>query len=155
MQSLGQLPPEVNQSLASTLEHCDISVALTEVLYQHFQLALKDNHNDNLINYLRMMSSSQATGIIELALDELFAQTDKLTLDIVLTITGRCWHLLEPNLTTLMDYLAKEHEQAVFSGIFTDLVAIPLLRPHLLAMIRTHDRSEALSRAIGKLFKSN
>ena len=40
----------------------------------------------------------------------------------------------------------------LFSGIFTDLVAIPSLRPQLLAILRVENRSDALARAIGKLF---
>ena len=52
-----------------------------------------------------------------------------------------------------MEYLATQQSQDIFSGIFADLVAIPSLRPHMLAMIRMQDRSEQLSRAIGKLFQ--
>ena len=54
-----------------------------------------------------------------------------------------------------MDYLAKNHTPDVFVGIFSDLVAIPSLRPFVLAMVRMENRSNELSIAIGQLFKSD
>ncbi|MCF6456221.1 DUF3549 family protein [Pseudoalteromonas sp. MMG024] len=153
IKALDQLPQPVVNSLASTLEHSAISVALTEALYVQFENAVKQQNSENIINYLRMMSNTSATGILERAVAILVTTPTLLNLDIVLTLTGRCWHVLEDHVVALMDYLASEHDQDVFAGIFADLVAIPSLRPHMLAMIRMQNRSEALSRAIGKLFQ--
>lgn len=151
--ALGKLPQPVVQSLAATLEHSTISVSLTEALYVQFEKALKQQNTENIINYLRMMSNTSALGILQRAVAEIMADEHCLNLDLVLTITGRCWHVLEPHLAVLMEYLATHQEQDVFTGIFADLVAIPSLRPHMLAMIRMQNRSEQLSRAIGKLFQ--
>lgn len=153
MKALGHLPQPVVNSLAATLEHSTISVTLTEALLSHLENALKQQDNENIINYLRMMSGTSATGILERAVKSIVDTPNTLNLDIVLTLTGRCWHVLESHLVTIMEYLATAHEQDVFSGIFADLVAIPSLRPHMLAMIRMQNRSDALSRAIGKLFQ--
>ncbi|WP_372769325.1 DUF3549 family protein [Pseudoalteromonas sp.] len=151
--ALGKLPQPVVQSLAATLEHSTISVLLTEALYAQFDNALKQQSTENIINYLRMMSSTSALGILQRAVANIMADEHCLNLDLVLTLTGRCWHVLEPHLVVLMEYLATHQEQDVFTGIFADLVAIPSLRPHMLAMIRMQNRSEQLSRAIGKLFQ--
>lgn len=153
IKALDQLPQPVVNSLAATLEHSAISVTLTEALYVQFENAVKQQNSENIINYLRMMSNTSATGILERAVAILVTTPTLLNLDIVLTLTGRCWHALENHVVALMDYLASEHDQDVFAGIFADLVAIPSLRPHMLAMIRMQNRSEALSRAIGKLFQ--
>ncbi|WP_394227886.1 DUF3549 family protein [Pseudoalteromonas spongiae] len=153
IKALDQLPQPVVNSLAATLEHSPISVTLTEALYVQFENAVKQQNSENIINYLRMMSNTSATGILERAVAILVTTPTLLNLDIVLTLTGRCWHVLENHVVALMDYLASEHDQDVFAGIFADLVAIPSLRPHMLAMIRMQNRSEALSRAIGKLFQ--
>ena len=153
IKALDQLPQPVVNSLAATLEHSAISVALTEALYVQFENAVKQQNSENIINYLRMMSNTSATGILERAVAKLVTTPTLLNLDTVLTLTGRCWHVLENHVVALMDYLASEHDQDVFAGIFADLVAIPSLRPHMLAMIRMQNRSEALSRAIGKLFQ--
>lgn len=153
IKALDQLPQPVVNSLAATLEHSAISVALTEALYVQFENAVKQQNSENIINYLRMMSNTSATGILERAVAKLVTTPTLLNLDTVLTLTGRCWHVLENHVVALMDYLASEHDQNVFAGIFADLVAIPSLRPHMLAMIRMQNRSEALSRAIGKLFQ--
>ena len=138
---------------SATLEHSNISVSLTESIYKQFAKALEQNDTVNIINYLRMMSSSQAIGIIKNAIADIFASSNVLTLDVVLTITGRCWHVLEDHIVALMEYVANHQEHTIFVGIFADLVAIPQLRPHMLGMIRMQNRSEALSRAIGKLFQ--
>ena len=148
-----KLPPEVINSLASTLEHSDISVKMTETLHQALKNAIAENDTGKIINLIRMMSNTKSLGILQQAIDELFAAKNVLNLDVVLTVTGRCWHTLEAHLVTLMEYLAKHQEQAVFAGIFSDLVAIPSLRPHMLAMIRMENRSVELSHAIGKLFQ--
>ncbi|KPV94939.1 hypothetical protein AN214_02974 [Pseudoalteromonas sp. P1-9] len=153
IKALDQLPQPVVNSLAATLEHSAISVTLTEALYVQFENAVKQQNSENIINYLRMMSNTSATGILERAVAILVTTPTLLNLDVVLTLTGRCWHVLENHVVALMDYLASEHDQDVFAGIFADLVAIPSLRPHMLAMIRMQNRSEALSRAIGKLFQ--
>ena len=89
-----------------------------------------------------MMSNTRATGILQHAIDALFDTPNALNLELVLTISGRCWHTLEPHLVTLMDYLAQHQTQAIFAGIFSDLVAIPSLRPNMLGMIRMQNRSE-------------
>lgn len=151
--ALGKLPQPVVQSLAATLEHSNLSVILTEALYNEFEKALKKQDSENIINYLRMMSNTTALGILQRAVADIMADKKALNLDIVLTLTGRCWHVLESHLVSLMEYLATQQSQDIFSGIFADLVAIPSLRPHMLAMIRMQDRSEQLSRAIGKLFQ--
>ena len=47
----------------------------------------------------------------------------------------------------------KDSDYALFSAIFKDLVAIPLIRPVLLQAIRSPKRSPELAKAIGMLFK--
>lgn len=152
--SLNQLPNEVNQSLAASLEHSTPSVILTEALKEALFKALANKESVNIINYLRMMSNTKSIGILQEAVDALFDNQDCFNLDLVLTLTGRCWHTLDKHIVPLMDYLAKNQKHDVFVGIFSDLVAIPALRPFVLAMVRMENRSNELSIAIGQLFKS-
>ncbi|REL32383.1 DUF3549 family protein [Thalassotalea euphylliae] len=73
--------------------------------------------------------------------------------DIYITIAGRCW--LGLNATTLeqlLSQLADKSDLALFTAIFKDLVAIPALRPHVFAVMRSETRSDALAKAIGQLF---
>ena len=73
--------------------------------------------------------------------------------DVYITLAGRCW--LGLNATTLeqlLSQLAEQSDLALFTAIFKDLVAIPALRPHVFAVMRSETRSDALAKAIGKLF---
>ena len=47
---------------------------------------------------------------------------------------------------------ALNYNNALFAGLFSDLVQIPNLRGDVLTLLRSDDRPPALSRAIGKLF---
>ena len=97
-----------------------------------------------------LASTAEHPHVIEL-IGELLTkpQTD----DIYITLAGRCW--LGLNATTLeqlLSQLADKPDLALFTAIFKDLVAIPALRPHVFAVMRSETRSDALAKAIGQLF---
>ena len=150
--ALPHLPQPVLNSLAATLEHAKPSVKLTEALVRALKSYLDANDSANVINTLRMVSNTQSTGILQQAVDQIFDTHEALNLDLILTLTGRCWHVLPTQIAPMMEYLATHQDHAIFTGIFSDLVAIPSLRPYMLAIVRMENRSDALSRAIGQLF---
>jgi hypothetical protein len=75
--------------------------------------------------------------------------------DVLIIIAGRLWPILndENLLFSYLEQLIKDSDYALFSAIFKDLVAIPLIRPVLLQAIRSPKRSPELAKAIGMLFK--
>ncbi len=149
------LPVEVLQPLSAMLEHIEIPPTLSELLLSYGQTALKNNDVVTASAALRAISSGQATGLsaqlVDCALESTLGQDS----DILLTIAGRCFKQLEEpqRLHVFMDNCA-HHEKIteLFPSIFADLVAIPTIRPHLLALLRKENRSETLARAIGRLF---
>ncbi|WP_105200569.1 DUF3549 family protein [Pseudoalteromonas sp. T1lg10] len=149
------LPAEVRQPLAAQLENAQVSTQVAEMLQQSIQHALGKNDKALLIDSLRAISFAPASGICCAAIDEVLASNWAEDADICQVIAGRLWtHLQAPErLAAFMEKSAQiKSEQPVFASLFADLVAIPTLRPHVLAMLRCEQRSEALSRAIGGLF---
>ncbi len=149
------LPVEVLQPLSAMLEHIEIPPTLSELLLSYGQTALKNNDVVTASAALRAISSGQATGLsaqlVDCALESTLGQDS----DILLTIAGRCFKQLEEpqRLHVFMDNCAHHEKIAgLFPSIFADLVAIPTIRPHLLALLRKENRSETLARAIGRLF---
>ena len=80
---------------------------------------------------------------------------NKLDEDVLIIIAGRLWPILsnEDVLYTYVEHLVKDNDYELFSAIFKDLVAIPMIRPLLLQTIRSPKRSPQLAHAIGMLFK--
>ncbi|CCQ11693.1 hypothetical protein PALB_25940 [Pseudoalteromonas luteoviolacea B = ATCC 29581] len=150
------LPLEVQHTLAAMLEHVAINTSLTETLQHAIQEALNTNNKTLLINSLRAVSHSSASGIVTQVLNEVLVSDFRHEKEVLLTIAGRFWQQLHhtESLYLFMECVAALNEQDYFAGIFADLVAIPALRPHVLGMLRAPSRSEMLSRAIGKLFSA-
>ncbi|MCF2860430.1 DUF3549 family protein [Pseudoalteromonas sp. SMS1] len=148
------LPEQVQTPLAAMLEHVAISTELTEFL----QIQLATHSPQNLassINCFRAMSGSHGLGLIAQSVDHLLESDLSEQPDVLLTIAGRGWETLtDPQrLYTFMDSAAHTTQiEGLFESIFADLVAIPMLRPHVLGLLRAQNRSETLSRAIGRLF---
>ncbi len=149
------LPLEVLQPLSAMLEHVKISTSLTELLSKFAIDAINNKDTIALICALRATSKSQAQGLTAELVDKILASEIALESDVLLTIAGRCFYVLEEpeRLHVFMDNCA--HHQGIdelFPSIFADLVAIPAIRPHLLGLLRKENRSETLARAIGRLF---
>ncbi len=155
IKALPLLPTEVLTPLSAMLENIEIPIRLSESIIHLAEKALLDNNSALIVCYLRCLSHSQARVLIEALIDKILQTQMALDLDIILTITGRLWSYLSnpERLHLFMDKVAHaEHHPELFSGIFADLVAIPSIRPHLLALLRIENRSKTLAHAIGKLF---
>ncbi|PAJ74361.1 hypothetical protein CJF42_10685 [Pseudoalteromonas sp. NBT06-2] len=153
--SFAYLPVEVCTPLASMLENIEIPTSLTEKLIELTHNAIKNKDVPALVNYLRCLSHTKAQTLLNDVIDTILSSELACNLDIILTITGRAWASLSElkRLHQFMDTVAYiEDYPELFSGIFADLVAIPTIRPQLLALLRVDNRSDALARAIGKLF---
>ena len=74
---------------------------------------------------------------------------------LLLAIAGRLWpDLKDANLLShYLEQLALQPTQ-FFNQVFAELVTLPALRNDMLARLRDPDRSDALGKAIGRLFAS-
>lgn len=149
------LPAPVRQPLCAMLENITINTPVAETLQQSALTAIEQNDKALLIDCLRAISHTPATGLVSQLLEQVMQSPFAHDSDICQVIAGRCWQQLNQpeRLKTFMENCAANTEEpALFSSIFADLVAIALLRPHLLALLRDQNRSPQLTSAIGKLF---
>ena len=150
-----QLPVEVLQPLSAMLEHVTIPPAFAEQLLAYGLNAIEQKDEIALVAALRSISKASAQGLTAQLVDAVLNSEMNTHSDVLLTIAGRCFSTLEDpaRLHVFMDCCAHHTDiEQLFVSIFTDLVAIPTIRPHLLGLLRLENRSETLARAIGRLF---
>ncbi|CAH9063906.1 hypothetical protein PSECIP111951_02996 [Pseudoalteromonas holothuriae] len=149
------LPLEVKQPLSAMLEHVEIDTAFSEQLQRAINTSIEQQQLDTLICNLRAISGSKAQGLVAQSIDTLLGCEYRHEADLLLTLAGRCWEVFidRERLFKFLDCAANNHQiDGLFASIFADLVAIPQLRPHVLSILRADNRSDNLSRAIGRLF---
>lgn len=151
--TLAYLPHEVLQPLCSALENINLPV---NTINSILPLMENSSSDENKTQYLiRSLASSTTNSLAHSTLTNLLSK-DNVDLDILICLSGRCWEMLNSAEVSLiyLEQVAKHKDNEVFAAIFSDLVAIPSIRPHILHCLRSTDRTEALSQAIGHLFKS-
>ncbi len=148
------LPEEVLLPLCSALENIILPADVIQQITTRFQLAQSNEKHTESIALLRALASSTQNPFSEQCITNLLTR-DSLNNDILIIIAGRLWPILadEALLFIYLEHLTKENDNELFSAIFKDLVAIPMIRPVLLQAIRSPKRSPALAQAIGMLFK--
>ncbi|NKF50232.1 DUF3549 family protein [Shewanella sp. WXL01] len=141
-------PVEVQAAVCQCLEHVYIEPELAKRIYRSLNLV----PNDHKSTYLRALASN--VELSQTAIKELDKQ-DKLGQELLITIAARNWLALKDDQIRkiYLEALAKQ-PQGFFNQVFADIVAIPSLRNPLLAELRSPERSNQLSTAIGGLFKA-
>ena len=148
------IPEQVLLPLCSALENVSLPLALITPITARFHHAYTQNNHSVAIALLRALASSTQHPTCQNLLTELI-EKKRLHEEILIMIAGRLWPILsnEKVLFSYLEHLIKDNDNELFSAIFKDLVAIPLIRPVLLQAIRSPKRSPNLAQAIGMLFK--
>ena len=76
-------------------------------------------------------------------------------IDILATITGRIWRVLEQDAICqlFLEQLARNDAgQEGFNQLIVDVLYLPGMRPHIMKALRSPQRSKELTVAVGKLF---
>lgn len=146
-----QLNEAVQLSLLNSLENHKIDVNLSEFVLQQM-----DTHRQQpvwQIACLRALSQSQAEGLVTARLAALLSAPTEIDTNLMIIISGRHWQRLmhKDLLGTFMDRLAMQ-TPSLFAPVFADLVRLPELRADMLSLLRSPDKSDALTQAIGRLF---
>lgn len=147
------LDEPVKFALLTSLENQPVGIKFAEVI----QTYLLSNPQHSIIwqHGLRALCQSSCNGLvvklIHCTLNTELAKEQNL----LAVISGRLWHHMV-NADLLNAYMHKvaiaDPSSVLFASIYRDLVQIPGLRSHLLAMLRSPDKSVELTSAIGKLF---
>ncbi|GAA3912323.1 DUF3549 family protein [Litoribacillus peritrichatus] len=156
--SLKWLPETPKMLVLTLLENeipsTDLSLTILDLARQ--ELAQSTPNPTLLAAYLRAMSGSKAaTPRQELIIEMLANDQVNNNLELISAIASRCWKDLENESLCfqLFECIAQmDSGEYIFIQFYSDLVAIPGVRPWLMAVIRSTERSEALSKCIGVLF---
>ncbi|WP_440873811.1 DUF3549 family protein [Thalassotalea sp. PLHSN55] len=146
------LPEQVLLPVCSALENISLDVNLIDKIIAKYAVV----EQNNLLlktHLLRALASSCEHPHVMQFFDKLLQQSN-LPEDIIIAIAARCWQVLHQP-AYMMNYLeniAQGDASEIFSALFKDLVAIPLLRPILFQCMREPNRSDTLAKAIGLLF---
>lgn len=154
--AIPQLPEEVLKSLAVCLEHSnEMNSTLTGVIAKQAEVELNKGNQALATLLLRAISNSPSKGIVKSLIEQQLSSSLVYDPHWYISIAGRVWIQLEDEvlLNKFLEALAN-YQNDIFADLFSDLVAIPLLRDNVLKQLRKPVRSPALSTAIGRLFST-
>lgn len=152
-QNFEHFSPDFQNALMEYVE----SIALPESLKTCFLTRAQDPMLIHL-PALRALTETTPNPRLQKLLCDLLERENQLSIDVLSVIAGRHYQQFNTELTlTFFERAAWLDEQerldgALFSGLFSDLVQIPALRPTMLGMLRSEARSTTLASAIGRLF---
>lgn len=158
LKALPNLPEQVFLPLSAALENQSLPVKLMAKLSSLVKLQLqqaKVNANQ-LSAIVRAMSGNALSPHFLDVADALIADQKCQKLEVFVAISGRGWLALADysRMQRFLEAVVEFIDQPTFFALFQDLVSLPMIRPVLLQVIRSEDRSKALEKAIGELFQA-
>ncbi len=155
--AIPQLPQQPYDALCKCLENEQIPTTLIEPLLARFDKLLADEnaHPLELSATLRAISYSPAEGMRNDAVKRLLQSPFKDNLDLLVTLSGRCWESLKDGEIghLYLEALANsEHGAEVFGQLLADILQIPGMREPILEQLRNGQHSIALETLVGAMF---
>ncbi|MGL5947725.1 MAG: DUF3549 family protein [Aeromonas sp.] len=151
--ALAQLPDAPLYALCQALESVALPPALQGALLERLQaeLACTESNDETLAYVCRALASCPLS--VQLTQHVARLLTQRPSQSVLLAIAGRLWPSLRDAAvrSAFLEALAGQ-VPSLFAQVFSELVMLPDLRPHLLAALRDPARSPRLSAAIGRLF---
>lgn len=155
-QALEFLPEQVLNPLCVALENQVLPLLLIQAIINTLTLSDNNLSEETKNNLLRSLASTSKHPLVAKYIHSTLQQQDTLTTNTIILFSGRLWGSLE-NTHSLLNFFeaaAKQNDLALFIEIFKDLVAIPSIRPKVFEVMRSPQRSESLSLAIGHIFQT-
>ncbi|SHI10891.1 DUF3549 family protein [Ferrimonas marina] len=143
--AIEKMPMAPLQAWASMQEHTSVSDALAQAWLQR-----AGRCDDDASERLCLRALAGNPQYCRQGVDLLLAKSD-LDPEALIAIAARMWHGLDEQRVGLMLEKMALHPSQLFNQLYLDLVAIPALRPAVLAKMRDPQRSPALAQAIGRL----
>ena len=150
--AIPHLPFEVLSPLCGALENKALPLCIIKAVLEQLN-NLPTENIDKQQMLLRSLASTTEHPLVDEYFEALL-NTSELATDLLICLSGRCWSTLnnEKRIMLFLEHLVSQNNTELFNAIFKDLVAIPAIRPLLFQCMRSTERSEKLSIAIGKLF---
>ncbi len=159
LKALPQLPAPALNALCGFLENEPLPTALSEAMLTRLRQELGADKADlNIITALLRAFALCGQGLAAQAMEAALASELGTDIHLLAAIAARNWELLkgEGLAQRFVEALANNslgHD--AFTQVMGDLLAIPGMRAVLLAQLRSPERSEALSAAVGHMFGQN
>lgn len=157
--AIPQLPVQPFDALAQCLEHTAIDRQISQAIADLINTELeKSEPNGNYLSLcIRALSCSTDSGLLKQQLSRVLQHPAGSHPEVLASVSGRCWLALkdEAIIAQFLEALANCNEgHEFFNLVIVDLINIPGMQDSIHTAVRSADRSEKLSQAIGELFKS-
>jgi len=157
--AIEQIPVQPFEALAQCLEHEKIDSNISQAIVNVINKELDNEKPDaNFISLgIRALSHCAEQSLLEQILNKVLSTETGSHPEVLASVSGRCWLTLKnQNIINLfLEALANCREgQEFFNLVIVDLINIPGMQESILKAVKSSDRSEVLSKAIGELFKS-
>ena len=156
--AIPQLPEQPFDALCKCLENEQITTTLVEPLLSRFNQLVDDEKADPLAisATLRAISFAQTEGMRHEAIKRLLKSPHKGNLELLVTLSGRCWSDLK-NAELCLLYLEalanSSHGSQLFNQLLADILYIPGLREPVMEQIKNPDQSIALATMVKSMFR--
>ena len=157
IQVIPSLPLEPFIMLCTFLENAQPSAGIVEELAQRVTMELQEKQPDiqQICACLRAASNSPAKGLVDLMVKHVLEHSCSHDVEVLATISGRIWRILEQDFlcSLYVEQLANNNAgQEAFSQLLADAMYMPGIRAHIMQALRSPDRSNELTKAVGKMF---
>lgn len=157
--AIEKIPAQPFEALAQCLEHEKIDTKLTQAIINIINRELDKTISDaNFISLgIRALSNTQDQTQLELILNKILSSETGSHPEVLASISGRSWLALQNDKTVnlFLEALANCSEgQEFFNLVIVDLINIPGMQASILSAVKSPERSEKVSQAIGELFKT-
>ena len=150
------LPLAVQTALCQQCEHQPMPPSIEQLFFEQISHQLEHQHVDN--ERIALLLRATAASAPSAARQQKIAALLKLapSQPLMLCVVARVWQELAEE-SLLLVYLSQlaEHHGDIFNGIFSELVALPALRPLILSNLHNPNLSPRLTAALGELFSSH
>ncbi|XOV79138.1 MAG: DUF3549 family protein [Aestuariibacter sp.] len=143
-------PIEVQRSIGASLENIALPESFRATLSA--KLLKSDFHSEQALLLLRAISRDNDDVQLRTYVTKQLNENESVSQDLLIVLAGRFWHWCSHE-AFLLAFLEKCAREDCFAALYPDLVQIPGIRSHLLAVLRNTQRSAELGKAIGALFQ--
>ncbi len=157
--AIEHIPAQPFEALAQCLEHesLDDNISRPIALLIDKELAKTDCNANYISLCIRALSNTQNHSLLNEQLEKILKTPVGTNPEVIASISGRCWLALQNETIGLLFLEALAHcaeGQEFFNLVIIDLINIPGMQDSIHKAVRSSERSEKLSQAIGELFKN-
>ncbi|NQY27134.1 MAG: DUF3549 family protein [Piscirickettsiaceae bacterium] len=157
METIPKLADEPFHILSTFLEHGSPDANIVEVLAQRIDMELQEKEPDSnrICSCLRAASNSPATGLVDQMVLRVLKHKCSQNIEILAIISGRIERALKQEhiCQLFVEQLAdNDAGYTGFSHLLVDIMYMPGMREHIMQALRSPNRSDKLSRLVGRLF---